>query len=72
MELIDIVGKVIELCTIEGDQNESVRKLKLTLEVLQKNSDKIVDADISKNLQDQIKEELLEAEQLITSVIKSK
>jgi len=41
MELLDIAGKVIELCTVGGEQNESIRKLKLTLETLQNNISKI-------------------------------
>lgn len=65
MEILDYAGKVIELCRMDGAQNDSIRKLQLILETLQANSRKIAEAEISSNLQQQIKDELLEAEKLI-------
>ena len=50
MELLDITGKIIDLCTLDSEQNDSIKKLKLTLEILQGNSQAIEDAKINSNL----------------------
>lgn len=70
MEIFDIVGKVIDLCKMEGEENESVKKLKLTLVTLQRHLYRMEEVKISDNLQKELKDDLLEAEQLLKAVIK--
>ena len=72
MEILDITGRVIDLCRMDEAQDDWIKKIKLVLEVLQRNSKQIRETNISKQLQCEIKEDLESAENLIQKMIKNR